>query len=101
MTPLNPIYVRLFPSLARYVRRQWWFGMLGMVAILCALSFAGGVMIGSYRGRVADENYYEWGRRLNLLETDYYARFPGLRITKTQANDWAWEREKRRKEEEL
>ena len=83
---LDPVEVRLFPRLARFARRQWWLGVLGIVAILCALSFAGGVMLGSYRGHVADENYHAVIWRVNTLEREYEQHHPkSLRTTRAQA----------------
>ena len=83
---LDHVTARLFPTVAKFARRQWWLGALGIVAVLCALSFAGGVMLGSYRGKTADENYYEWGRRLNILEREYERDHPKrLRTTRAQA----------------
>ena len=86
MTPLDPLTVRLFPTLAKYARRQWWLGALGIVAVLCALSFASGVMLGSYRGRVADENYHAVILRINNLEQFTQEHHPkSLRTTRAQA----------------
>jgi len=76
----------MFPSLARFARRQWWLGMLGIVATLCALSFAGGVVVGSYRGHVADENYHSVVGHINDLEQQYEKHHPkSMRTTKMQA----------------
>jgi hypothetical protein len=86
MTALDPVSARMFPTLAKYARRQRRLGLLGVGMILCALSFAGGVVVGSYRGKVADETYYAWGLRLNTLERDYQEHHPKmLRTTKAQA----------------
>lgn len=86
MISLDPITARLFPALARYARRQRWLGLVGVMAILCALSFAAGVVVGSYRGKVADETYYAWGLRLNTLERDYEQHHQkALTMTKAQS----------------
>ena len=86
MRPLDPVEVKLFPSLARYARRAWWFIVVSVVVLLCALSFAGGVVLGSYRGRVADENYHAVVLRINNLEQFTQEHHPkSLRTTRAQA----------------
>jgi ammonia channel protein AmtB len=100
MKPLDPVEVRLFPRLARFARRQWWLGALGIVAVLCTLSFAGGVVVGHYQGMVALENYHAVVRHINDLEQEYEKHHPkSTRTTKAQAVALMEQVEKRRKEQ--
>ena len=86
MRPLDPIEARMFPRLASFARRQWWLGALGIVVVLCALSFAGGVMLGSYQGQVSRENYHAVVLRINSLEQFTKEHHPkSLRTTKAHA----------------
>ena len=100
MRPLDPVEVRLFPSLAKYARRAWWLIALSVVVLLCALSFAGGVVLGSYRGRVADENYHTVVLRINSLEQFTQEHHPkSLRTTRAQSAVLIDQAEKRRQEQ--
>jgi hypothetical protein len=86
MTPLDPVTARLFPTLAKFARRQWWLGALCIVAVLCALSFAGGVVVGHYQGMVSQENYHAVVQHINDLEREYEKHHPkSLRTTRAQA----------------
>ena len=86
MTPLDPVTARCFPTIAKFARRQWWLGALGIVAALCALSFAGGVVVGHYQGMVSQENYHAVVLRINTLEQFTQEHHPkSLRTTRAQA----------------
>jgi len=86
MKPLDPLTARLFPTLASFARRQRWLGVVGIVAVLCALSFAGGVVLGNYQGQVSRENYHAVVLRINSLEQFTQEHHPkSLRTTKVQA----------------
>ena len=101
MKPLDAVTSKMFPTLARFARRQWWLGTLGVVALLCALSFAGGVVVGSYRGRVADENYHAVVLRINAIEQFTQEHHPkSLRTTRAQSAVLIDQAEKRRQEQQ-
>jgi hypothetical protein len=71
-----------------------------MVAVLCALSFAGGVLVASYRGRVADENYHAVVRHINDLEQEYERHHPkSIRMTKAQSVALMEQAEKRKEQQ--
>jgi uncharacterized membrane-anchored protein YhcB (DUF1043 family) len=86
MTTLDPVTARLFPSVAKFVRRQRRKGLLFTHGIALVIGLAVGVLLMGYRGRVSDENYQAWGLRLNALEAQYQQEHPkSLRTTKAQS----------------
>lgn len=68
MKPLDDITRRLFPTLAKYANKLQWLMLLAGAVIVYTLGFHNGLLLGSYRGKVADENYAEVVRRVNALE---------------------------------
>lgn len=86
MKQFDPIYFHLFPSLYRFVCRQRQKGLLFTHGLALVIGLAIGTLLMGYRGKVADENYHEYGRRLNILEQEYEKHHPkSLRTNKAQA----------------
>jgi hypothetical protein len=98
VTALDPVSALLFPSLARFARRTRWLVYACLAVFLFTAGLACGLVIGTYRGKVADENYQEWGRRLNVLEQDYAKHHREGRVTKAQAQVIAQQRDEARRE---
>lgn len=68
---LDPITARMFPTLAKYARRQRWLGLLAVAGIVYVVGFWSGLLVGSYRGAVADESYTRMVYEFNQFKEDY------------------------------
>lgn len=84
MKPLDDITARMFPSLARYARRQRRLGLLAVAGIVYVVGFWSGLLVGSYRGQVANESYEYMVREFNSFREDYLKHHAG-RFTTTKA----------------
>lgn len=101
MTPLDSISARLFPTLARYARRQRWLGLLAVAGIIYVVGFWSGLLVGSYRGQVADESYEHMVREFNQFKGEYLQHHAKqLTMTKPQAQVSAQRKEDARRERE-
>lgn len=65
----------------RIIRSAKWLCRLALGIILFAIGVSCGVVIGGYRGQVADENFAAWGRRVDVLEREFEKRFPRQLVT--------------------
>lgn len=98
MTPLDPTTARLFPSLARYARRQRWLGWLAVAGIIYVMGFWSGLLVGSYRGQVADESYTRMVYEFNQFKEDYLKHHvKQLTVTKAAAQVITQQREDARR----
>jgi len=100
MTPLDPISARMFPTLARYARRVRWV-LYGCAAfIIFTAGLAAGVLIGGYRGQVADESYAHAIREFHEFREDYLKHHvKSLTTTKAAMQVSAQKKEDARREE--
>jgi hypothetical protein len=99
MKPLDPVEARLFPTLAAYARKARRRSILALIGLTLSVYIIGRDVLSAYQGRVATENMQAVVRRVNDLEAHCQKTSPSQFITtKTQAQDWAWEREKAKKE---
>lgn len=86
MKPLDPLVARMFPTLARYARKMRWLGVLAIAVLIYTLGFHNGLLVGTYRGQVADESYTQTVREFNRFKEDYLKHHEQkLRVTKAQA----------------
>lgn len=84
--PLDSVSARLFPSLARYARKQRRLGLLAAAVMIFTSGLACGLLIGSYRGQVADESYNQTVREFGQFKIDYLEHHAKkLTTTKAQA----------------
>jgi len=99
MTALDPITKRMFPTLAAYARKMRWLGFLAVAVIVYTIGFHNGLLLGSYRGRVADESMTTWGREFHQFKEDYLKHHAkALMITKAQARVVVQQKEDLREE---
>ena len=95
--PLDAVSARLFPSLARYARKMKRLGLLAVAVVIFTGGLACGLLVGSYRGQVADESYQYQVREFNQFKEDYLRRFAkDLRVTAAQAQVIVTQRERER-----
>lgn len=86
MKILDPVSARLFPSLARHARKMKWLGMLAIAVCVYMLGLHNGLLLGTYRGRVADESYTKTVYEFNQFKEDYLKHHAkDLRTTKAAA----------------
>lgn len=101
MKPLDPVTARCFPSLARYARKQRWLGVLAIAGIIYVVGFWSGLLVGSYRGQVADESYTYMVHEFARFKEDYLAHHAkGLTTTRAAAQVLTQRKEEARSERE-
>lgn len=99
--PLDPVSARLFPSLARYARKQRWLGLLAVAGIVYVVGFWSGLLVGTYRGQVADQSYEHMVREFGQFKEDYLKHHTkSLTTTKAAAQVTVQRKEDARREEE-
>lgn len=97
--PFDPVSARLFPSLARYARKQRWLGLLAIAVMIFTSGLACGLLIGNYRGQVADEFMTTWEREFHQFKEDYLKHHAkDLRTTKAAAQVIVQRKEDARRE---
>jgi len=95
MRPLDPVEARLFPSLAKYARKVRRRGLLALIGIALSAYVLGRDVLSAYQGRVAASLMLACLPRQQALETQYQRdHVKSLTVSKAQANDSAWRREK-------
>lgn len=101
MKPLDDITARLFPSLALYARKMKWCIGIAVAVMIFTSGLACGLLIGNYRGQVADESMTTWGREFHQFKEDYLKHHAkDLRTTKAAAQVIVQRKEDARREKE-
>lgn len=98
MKILDDVTARMFPTLARYARKVERKGRLLGYGFAFLLGVAATVAFAGYHLHVATVNLQAWGPRVAVIEAQYERDHKGaLTVTKVQANDSAWKREKEKR----
>jgi hypothetical protein len=95
MKALDPITVRLFPTLAAYTRKVRRRELLALIGITLSAYLLGRDLLSAYQSRAATENMTAMVGRVNSLETTCQKEHPKRFVTtKAQAAVWDATREK-------
>lgn len=93
--PLDPVTARLFPTLAAYARKVRRREIIALVGIALSLYIIGRDVLSAYQLRVAKENMSAMVGHVAALEDQYQRDHPALKVSRVQANDWAYAKSKR------
>ena len=84
--PLDPLYLQMFPTVARYLKRARRERILVVMAGVLSAYVLGRDLLSAYQGRVATENMHDMVGRINNLETVCQKEYPSRTlVTKAQA----------------
>ena len=95
--PLDPLYLQMFPTVARYLKRARRERILVIMAGVLSLYIVGRDLLRAYQEGVATTHMIELPARVNNLEIACQREYPGRSIvTKAQARVIVTQRERER-----